>query len=739
MNAAARLPALLKEVFGYDSFRPLQREIMEATLAGRDVVAILPTGAGKSLCFQLPALAREGLTLVISPLIALMKDQVDALSASGVAATFLNSTLPADEVARRRSGLNHGQYRILYAAPERVMTEAFLRDLEGWQVSAVAVDEAHCISEWGHDFRPEYRQLAQLRERLPEAPFLALTATATAQVREDIIRQLHLPEPEVFLASFNRPNLTYHVMPKNKATRQVFEFVRQRPDEAGIVYVQSRRAAESLAAALAEEGVSAVAYHAGLPPEERAANQDAFIRDEARVVCATIAFGMGINKPDVRYVIHADLPKNIEGYYQETGRAGRDGLPSECVLLYSRGDLTRNLKFLDEMTDAKAAEIAARQMRMMADFAEGSDCRRVALLDYFGEVWPGDNCGGCDICLQPREIWDATLHAQKLLSCVFRIRQKSGFSTGLNHVVEVLTGANTEKIRKWYHDQLSTYGIGRDTPRTEWALLGRQLIRLGLIEASADSYQTLSLTPKGLATLMNRESVMLTRTPAVAAPASSGSTGRLAKAGAIACDEGLFAELRALRKKLADEKGVPPYVVFGDMSLRHMCRAYPRAEREFLAIPGVGAQKLADYGAAFMGAIAAWLEEHERQVFADEAPLPAPKMKSESGAGSTALETLRLLRQGLSAEQIAAQRGLVISTIHSHLAQAIVSGDLPADPRDYYSAEDEQQLRQAAEEHGLASLGKLRAVLGDRFDYLTLHYCRAFETRKSSNQPNQDF
>lgn len=732
MNAAARLPALLKEVFGYDSFRPLQREIMEATLAGRDVVAILPTGAGKSLCFQLPALARDGLTLVISPLIALMKDQVDALTASGVAATFLNSTLPADEAARRRSGLAHGQYRILYAAPERVMTEAFLRDLAGWGVSAVAVDEAHCISEWGHDFRPEYRQLAQLRERLPEAPFLALTATATAQVREDIIRQLHLREPEVFLASFNRPNLTYHVVPKNKATRQVFEFVRQRPEEAGIVYVQSRRAAEGLAAALVAEGVRAVAYHAGLPAEERAANQEAFIRDEARVVCATIAFGMGINKPDVRYVIHADLPKNIEGYYQETGRAGRDGLPSECVLLYSRGDLTRNLKFLDEMTDEKAAEIAARQMRMMADFAEGADCRRVALLDYFGETWPGDNCGGCDICLQPRETWDATVPAQKLLSCVFRIRQKSGFSTGLNHVVEVLAGANTEKIRKWYHDQLSTYGIGRDTPRAEWAVLGRQLIRLGLIEASADSYQTLSLTRKGLAALMNREPVLLTRAPAVAAPAG---TGRLAKAGAIACDEGLFAELRALRKRLADEKGVPPYVVFGDASLRHMSRAYPRTERGFLAIPGVGAQKLADYGAAFMGAIAAWLEEHEPQTFADEAPPPpAPKMKSESGINNTALETLRLHRQGLTPEQIAAQRGLAVGTIHSHLAQAIAAGEFQAEPRDYYSAEQERQLRQAAGEHGLESLGKLKAVLGDRFDYPTLHYFRAFELRADAKR-----
>jgi ATP-dependent DNA helicase RecQ len=488
---------LLKQSFGYDAFRPLQREIMAASLAGKDVVAILPTGAGKSLCFQLPALAREGVTLVVSPLIALMKDQVDALTASGVAATFLNSSIQGSEAQRRRSGLEKGHYKLLYAAPERVMMQGFVEDLQRWNVTAIAVDEAHCISEWGHDFRPEYRQLAQLRAKLPGVPFLALTATATEQVRGDIIRQLQLPEPEVFLASFNRPNLSYSIVPKSQSTRQVYEFIRERPNDAGIVYVQSRKSAESLAAALSAEGVKAVAYHAGLQPEERAANQDAFIRDEARVVCATIAFGMGINKPDVRFVIHADLPKNIEGYYQETGRAGRDGLPADCVLLYSRGDLVRNLKFLDEMTDAKAAEIAARQMRLMADFAEGSECRRVSLLDYFGEQWPGDNCGGCDICLQPREQWDATTQAQKLLSCVFRIKQKSNFSTGLNHVVEVLAGANTEKIRKWYHDQLSTYGIGKDTPREEWTALGRQLIRLGYIDASPDNFQTLTLSKQG--------------------------------------------------------------------------------------------------------------------------------------------------------------------------------------------------------------------------------------------------
>jgi len=724
------LPALLKKTFGYDAFRPLQQEIMEASLAGRDVVAILPTGAGKSLCFQLPALAREGLTLVISPLIALMKDQVDALTASGVPATFLNSSILGSEAARRRSGLEQGYYKLLYAAPERVMMDSFIQDLQRWNVTAIAVDEAHCISEWGHDFRPEYRQLAQLRDRLPGVPFLALTATATEQVRGDLVRQLHLKDPEVFLASFNRPNLNYSIVPKSKATRQVYDFIRQRPDEAGIVYVQSRKSAESLAAALAAEGVKALAYHAGLQPEERAANQEAFIRDEARVVCATIAFGMGINKPDVRYVIHADLPKNIEGYYQETGRAGRDSLPSECVLLYSRGDLIRNLKFLEDMTDAKAAEIAARQMHMMADFAEGSECRRAALLDYFGETWPGDNCGGCDICLQPRETWDATTQAQKLLSCLFRIRQKSGFSTGLNHVVEVLTGANTEKVRKWYHDQLSTYGIGKDTPREEWSVLGRQLIRLGYIEATPDSFQTLTLSPQGLAALMNRTPILLTRAPVSVSPAS---TGRVSRAGNIPCDEGLFAELRSLRKRLADERSVPPYVVFGDISLRHMARRYPQTEREFSAIPGVGSQKLADYGQSFMAEITTWLRDHERLAFAEETPRPpAPKMKVEGGINGTALETLRLARQGKTAEEIARLRGLVVGTIHSHLAQAIATGDLPADPRDYYSAEDEQAMREAADEHGFSSLGKLREVLGNRFEYSTLHYFRAFEQRAGS-------
>jgi ATP-dependent DNA helicase RecQ len=356
----------LKHVFGYDSFRPLQEEIMRASLDGRDVLAILPTGAGKSLCYQLPALVREGLTLVVSPLIALMKDQVDSLTASGVAATYLNSSLVGDESRRRLAGLHRGDYKLLYVAPERLMLPGFLDDLQRWNIACIAVDEAHCISEWGHDFRPEYRQLAQVRGRFPGVPVLALTATATERVRGDILRQLDLQDPEVFLASFNRPNLNYRVESKEKAYRQLLDFLQARPREGGIVYVQARKTAEEVARKLAEDGVPALPYHAGLEPAERAGNQEKFLRDEVRVVCATIAFGMGINKSNVRFVVHYDLPKNIEGYYQETGRAGRDGLPAECMLLFSRGDVMKQVRFLEEITDEQARAVARGQLDQMA-------------------------------------------------------------------------------------------------------------------------------------------------------------------------------------------------------------------------------------------------------------------------------------------------------------------------------------------------------------------------------------
>ncbi|HEV8574802.1 MAG TPA: RecQ family ATP-dependent DNA helicase, partial [Dehalococcoidia bacterium] len=387
---------LLKEHFGFDSFLPLQEEIISDSLAGRDVFALLPTGGGKSLCFQLPALARPGLTVVVSPLIALMKDQVDSLRAAGIAATFLNSSLDVREMQTRGRALNAGEYRLLYVAPERVMTAGFAAAMQRWNVRLIAVDEAHCVSEWGHDFRPEYRQLAELREWLPSVPLMALTATATERVREDIVRYLMLRDPACHVGSFNRANLTYRVVPKQKPYSQVLEFVQARPNESGIIYCLSRRGAESLAERLNEDGVRARPYHAGLMAVERTRNQEAFARDDVPVICATIAFGMGINKPNVRFVVHYDLPKSIENYYQETGRAGRDGLPGECLLLFSNGDAGKYLRFLDEMTDAHEREVARKKLDEMVWYAESAGCRRRELLAYFGEAYDVENCGACD-------------------------------------------------------------------------------------------------------------------------------------------------------------------------------------------------------------------------------------------------------------------------------------------------------------------------------------------------------
>src|SRR6266516_218185 len=413
MSENGSLLALLKEHFGFDSFLPLQEEIIADSLAGRDVFALLPTGGGKSLCFQLPALARPGLTVVVSPLIALMKDQVDALQAAGVPATFLNSSLAAGESRPRLRGLHQGEFRLLYVAPERLMLSGVVEDLQRWNVNLFAIDEAHCISEWGHDFRPEYQQLAALRGSFPNVPTMAFTATATERVRGDIVKQLHLREAACYVASFNRPNLTYRVAVKSGAYEQALNFVRARRRESGIIYCQARKTAENLASKLTADGVRAAPYHAGLDGEERTRNQEDFLRDEVRVVCATIAFGMGINKPNVRFVVHYDLPKNIEGYYQETGRAGRDGLPSECLLLFSAGDVVKQTRFIEEKPDPRERKIAREQLQQMVHYAECSSCRRRELLGYFGEQFAQESCDGCDNCLSPRETYDGTLAAQK--------------------------------------------------------------------------------------------------------------------------------------------------------------------------------------------------------------------------------------------------------------------------------------------------------------------------------------
>jgi ATP-dependent DNA helicase RecQ len=626
-NSALPLLPLLKQYFGFRSFRPLQEEIIRDALAGKDVFALLPTGGGKSLCFQLPAMVREGLTVVVSPLIALMKDQVDALQASGVPATFLNSSLGAGESRARLRGLHTGQYRLLYAAPERLMLSGSLADLQRWGVNLLAVDEAHCISEWGHDFRPEYRQLAELRQLFPAVPMMALTATATERVRKDIVALLKLREPKCYVASFNRPNLTYRVFAKHKPYHQVLDFLRRRPNESGIVYCQSRKTTEGVAERLNEDGVKAKPYHAGLTPRERSEHQELFLRDEVRVICATIAFGMGINKPNVRFVVHYDLPKNIEGYYQETGRAGRDGLPGECVLLFSAGDVMKQTHFIDEKPNPKERSIAHEQLRQMVHYAESPGCRRGELLGYFGEQVGQESCGGCDNCLSPRDTYDGTLAAQKFLSCIFRIRQQSGFEFGLNQVVEVLTGAETEGIRKWGHERLSTYGIGSEHSRPEWKAIGRELVRLGLVrEVPRDSFTVLGLTEEGLALLKQRKPVKLTRP--VAAP-----TPQERRVGEIACDEVLFECLVRLRKQLADERAVPPHILFSDVTLRQMARDYPPDEKDLARIVGMSARKLQEFGRVVLAVIAGHLATHPRQIFADTSfQEPAPRQVASGRA-----------------------------------------------------------------------------------------------------------
>ncbi len=606
------LPQLLKSTFGYATFRPLQREIIEANLVGEDVFALLPTGGGKSLCFQLPALARDGLTVVVSPLIALMKDQVDALQASGVAATFLNSTLGAEESRSRLRGLHRGDYKLLYVAPERLMLAGWIENLKTWNVSCIAIDEAHCVSEWGHDFRPEYRQLAKLRTALPEVPMMALTATATGRVREDIVTHLKLRDPQTFVASFNRPNLTYRVVPKDEPAKQIINFVRKREHESGIIYCASRATAERVAESLAGRGFLARPYHAGLDAAERARNQEMFLRDDTRIICATIAFGMGINKPNVRWVIHHDLPKNIEGYYQETGRAGRDGLPGDCLLLFSPGDIAKQTHFLDEITNEQERSIARAQLRQIVHYAESSGCRRAELLQYFGETFPLNNCGACDNCAEPRESFDGTIVAQKFLSCVFRIQQASRFGAGLNHVIEVLTGAKTDKITRWGHDQLSTYGIGGELSLPQWASIGRELMRLGYVGLGTGEYATLELTAEGMAVLRARTPITLTK-PAADAPKSRRVAPR--REGDIDCDEILFEKLRTLRKLLADERKVPAYIIFGDNTLRALAREYPQSLSDLEGIPGIGEKKRAEFGEVFTATIAAYLKHNSRQSF----------------------------------------------------------------------------------------------------------------------------
>lgn len=593
INTLPDADAILRQVFGYQQFRAGQSDIISTVTGGRDCLVVMPTGGGKSLCYQIPALMLPGLTVVVSPLISLMKDQVDQLRLLGVEAGYLNSAQTAQEQQKVLEGCHNNRIKLLYVAPERLLMSSFIRQLQQWQPSLLAVDEAHCISQWGHDFRPEYCAIGELRQHLPDVPVIALTATADNTTRSDICSRLRLSDPLIHISSFDRPNIRYTLVEKYKAFDQLWMFVRGQKGQCGIIYCNSRNKVEDVAARLQKRGLSVAAYHAGLDNSQREWVQDAFLKDNLQVVVATVAFGMGINKSNVRFVAHFDIPRNIESYYQETGRAGRDGVSAEAVLFYDPADMAWLRRCLDEKPAGPQKDIEQHKLNAMGAFAQAQTCRRLVLLNYFGENRQTP-CGNCDICLDPPKQYDGLLEAQQALSCIYRAGQRFG----LGYIVDVLRGSNNQRIREYGHDKLAVYGIGKDKSQEHWVSVLRQLIHLGLITQNIANYSALQLTESARPVLRGEVPLQL------AVPRIQNIKPRqTARSYGGNYDKKLFAKLRKLRKSIADEENIPPFVVFNDATLIEMAEQCPVRANDLLLINGVGERKLERFGDAFMALI----------------------------------------------------------------------------------------------------------------------------------------
>jgi len=691
---------LLKNIFGYDHFRPLQGEAIAHLLQGRDTLVIMPTGGGKSLCYQLPALVTGGLTVVVSPLISLMHDQVQQLAANGVAAVCLNSTLAASTYAENSESIRDGRVKLLYVAPETLLMDRTLALLKSVKIDCLAIDEAHCISEWGHDFRPEYRQIARVRQHFPKATCMALTATATPRVQADIQSNLGLGDADAFIASFDRDNLFLEITPKNKPYAQITRFLKQYPDQSGIIYCFSRKLVDDLALDLAADGFSVRPYHAGLSDEQRRRNQDAFIKDDVRIIIATIAFGMGINKSNVRFVVHRDLPKNIESYYQQIGRAGRDGLRAHCLLLFSDGDRQKINYFIQQM-NPEEQNVARVHLDKLTALAETPFCRRKPLLRYFGEAEPEAPCDMCDNCTQPQQdLEDITRPMQMFLSCI----RRTGERFGSQHIIDVLRGSEAIKVRKFGHEKLSVHGVGVDFSKAQWLHLSRQFMAMGFIEKDG-THGSLKVTKRGMAVLTDRDTVMGTMKEETASP-------RRKQIITTSGDAALLAKLKAWRKTTADEAGVPPYVIFSDRTLVQLAAAQPLDTASLLQIHGIGQAKLEHYGQALLEIISTYngTALSDKADFAPPQPRPSQRQRRY-------MQVTEAFNDGTSIADLMEQYQVKQATIVGHLFKSYKAGcplrhDGLAEAL-VMTASDQEQVTALFDQHGTAVLSQIREIRSD--------------------------